>query len=542
MVTLPVRGLAQQGIIRDIAPYDLPLNAWSGGTNVRFANGKACRAPVFRTASALTPLTDGAGVVSYKPTSGYDSLFGLDSGGSAALWTPGSGMSDVSGVGFTPSVAATQHTSCTLSDILYIARGTHLPRYWGAASSVFATLPNWPGTYKTGIIRSFYSFLVAFGVNKAGTNFPNLVKWSDATLAGTYPATWDPTVATNLAGETPLSQLNSQITDAQNLKGVMMIYGLRQSWVMEYTGNATFPMVFNKLFEDRGAISVNCSVEANGQHYVFGPTDIWTHDGTSAQSIATDRVRQWVYQNLNASLASRCFAYHDPTLTTVGFAFCSADSDTPFGTTLGCNKAAEFNYGNNTWGFRDLPCITAATTGNANLALTWTTCPGTLTWANMGGSWADQRDTFKPALFVVGNTDSNPTGISANLYASDPMDKGSRVALPADAFANTASFVSRDGIDLDEAKVPLSNFKWVSNVYPQANIYRDIPITLQLGTAATPQGLPNYTNTILFNPSTDYQLNTRSSGRYLSMRFQVTGLADWEITGFDLDILSGGRR
>ena len=542
MTILPVRGLAQQGINRDLAPYDLPLNAWSGGTNIRFANGKACRAPVFRTATALSPvLANGAGLVAYKPSTGYDSLFTFDNTGKIALWTPGSGLSDVSGT-YTPVSATTQFTTCILSDILYVTRATHLPRYWTAGAGTFAALPNWPSNYFTNIMRSFYSFLVAFGVNKAGTNFGNLVKWSDATLAGAVPGTWDITVATNLAGETPLSQMNSQIIDAMNLRNVMAIYGYRQTWIMEYTGDSTFPMTFYKLFDDKGAINVNCSVEVNGQHFVFGPTDLWMHDGTSAQSIATDRVRQWVFSNLNVSLANRCFVYHDPVLTSVGFAFCSADSDTPFGTASGCNKAAVYNYGNNTWGFQDLPCLAGASLANANLALTWATCPGGLTWANMGGSWADQNDTFKPAPFVIGNDDTNPTGATANLYAIDPMDKGSRVALPADAYANTLSYVARDGIDLDEAKVPLSNFKWVSNIYPQAYIYRDIPMTLQMGAANTPQGLPNYANTLTFNPSTDYQLNTRESGRYLSMKFSVSGLADYELTGFDLDVLPGGRR
>jgi hypothetical protein len=46
------------------------------------------------------------------------------------------------------------------------------------------------------IIRSFYSFLVAFGVNKGGINNPTPVKWSDATLLGQVPGTWDYTVAT----------------------------------------------------------------------------------------------------------------------------------------------------------------------------------------------------------------------------------------------------------------------------------------------------------------------------------------------------------
>lgn len=531
------------GIVRDMAPYDLPLNAWSGGTNVRFTNGKACRTPVFRTAQALaTPLVDGQGVFSYKPTSGFDNLYGIDSHGHIALWTPGAGWSDVSGT-FTPATAAVQFTTCALSDILYVARGNILPRYLVSGTGNFAVLPNWPGTYFTPIMRSFYNFLVAFGVNKAGTNYSTLVKWSDATLAGLVPGTWDITVATGLQGETPLTQMNSAIVDANNLRNVMVIYGNRQTWLMEYTGDATFPMTFSKLFDDRGAINVNCSIEVNGQHYVFGPTDLWMHDGVTPQSISDGRIREWVFSNINMAQSASCFTYHDPTLKTVGFAFCSADSDTPFGISAGCNKAAEFNYQNNTWGFRDLPCVTGFALGNASLASTWSAMSSMLLWGTVGGTWADQQDSLKPVPFFIGNTDTNPTGVTANLYASDPMDKGSRISLPADPNANSPAFVSRDGIDLDEAKVPLTNFKWVSNVYPQAYIYRNVPVTLRVGAANTPEALPAYSTTIeTYNPNTDYQVNTRMSGRYLSLLFGVTALADFEITGFDLDVLPGGRR
>jgi hypothetical protein len=322
----------------------------------------------------------------------------------------------------------------------------------------------------------------------------------------------------------------------------MVIYGQRQTWLMEFTGDATYPMTFTKAFEGYGAINRNCSVEVNGMHYVFGPTDLWVHDGTTPQSIAVGRVRDWVFANLNVAKSNRCFVFHNPVLTEVGFAFCSADSDTPFGQVNGCNKAAVFNYQENTWGFYDLPCVTGAALANANLSMSWATVPATTTWANVGGSWGDQSDGYKPAPFMVGNVDTNATGLSANLYAIDPMDKNSRVGLPADVYANSTAFLSRDQIDLDEANVPLANFKLVSSIYPQAYIYRSVPVTLQMGASLTPQGTPTYAVTTTFDPITQYQINSRESGRYLSMRFSVEALADFEVTGFDLDVRGGGRR
>ena len=48
MAILPVRDLGSAGVITDTAPYNIPINAFSTGINVRFDEGKVRRAPIFR--------------------------------------------------------------------------------------------------------------------------------------------------------------------------------------------------------------------------------------------------------------------------------------------------------------------------------------------------------------------------------------------------------------------------------------------------------------------------------------------------------------
>ena len=47
MPILPVRDLGSAGVITDVAPYNIPMNAFSTGINVRFDEGKVRRAPIF---------------------------------------------------------------------------------------------------------------------------------------------------------------------------------------------------------------------------------------------------------------------------------------------------------------------------------------------------------------------------------------------------------------------------------------------------------------------------------------------------------------
>ena len=47
MEIIPVRDFGSAGVITDTAPYNIPINAFSTGINVRFDEGKVRRAPIF---------------------------------------------------------------------------------------------------------------------------------------------------------------------------------------------------------------------------------------------------------------------------------------------------------------------------------------------------------------------------------------------------------------------------------------------------------------------------------------------------------------
>ena len=48
MSNLPIRDVGNVGVITDISPENLPLNAFSRAKNVRFDENKVTRSPVFR--------------------------------------------------------------------------------------------------------------------------------------------------------------------------------------------------------------------------------------------------------------------------------------------------------------------------------------------------------------------------------------------------------------------------------------------------------------------------------------------------------------
>ena len=73
MATIPVRGLAAKGILRDPSPYQLDLDAFSGGMNMRFHANKAERAPIFRTVFDQLP-EEPLFCVGLEPPTGQDTV------------------------------------------------------------------------------------------------------------------------------------------------------------------------------------------------------------------------------------------------------------------------------------------------------------------------------------------------------------------------------------------------------------------------------------------------------------------------------------
>ena len=548
MGNIPVYGVSRLGIIKDVEPWDDPWEAWSGGNNVRFEDGKAQRAQINRTGPMIpatgSNLTGAAGVCSYRPYNGQDQTYLLDAYGRVNLATFPSTLTDATDTGFTPVLGGTQFTSDTLGNVFFINRETHAPRYLTAGASLFATIPNMDSAWTANILRVVGSFVVVLGVTKAGVSFPAMVKTSDATTAGAPPASWNASSTTTLAAETTLTAASGPITDAQKLRGGLAIYTASQIYQMQPTGDATFPFTYELKWEDDrwGSINRNCSIHVNGMNYVFGSGDLYSHDGVSPPvSIADGKVRKWVFANMNVSMSKRFFVAHDPYTSTIRFYFVSADGDANVKTPTGCNRVAAYSYKSATWGLEDAPNATGAAIANAQTLPTWTTSQalGT-TWATSGASWADRVDGAKRGLIVSGT--SGPGVLQSGLYVLDPITVNSRFALPADPLANFPSFLEHGGMSLSGNGLPLKEFKRVRAINPALRVTNGYTVQFSVGAAEVTQTLPNYGTAMSFDPTSNYHIDSRASGRFIAIRLDAPTLCEWDMTGFDADVVGGGKR
>jgi hypothetical protein len=538
MAILPIRDLGSTGTVTDVSPYNLPLNAFSRSVNIRFDEGKARRSPIFR--SMLPNLTFTPrfcfGIV---PSTGFDTVVVASDDYQLHEYVSGS-MNNRSGT-ISSNVDPRPFTSTQLANVAYVNRPDKVPSFRGPGGTNFAALNNWPSNYRCESLRSFGDVLIALNTSEGATSYPTRVRFSDITLSNTVPTTWDESDTTASAGFNDLVQMDTPIVDGGTLGSNFIIYSSTQVWLMEFTGG-TFLYNFRKLYTDCGMINQNCFTEVDGKHFVFGPRDIYVHDATSKQSICDERVKQFIYQGLNASKADRCFVHHSSELNLIYFCYVSGDELVGFPNTDRCNRAAVYNYKNNTWSFADLPDVAAASLANVNTVETYGTASG-LTYNTVGGSYYDQEDSFARHSVFVGPS-SSANGITSNkIYVMDLADDG-QVSFSYDTEANKPAMLERVGIDLDEAQNELRGYKNISRIYPQAMTKNtdDTTLLFQFGAADVPNGTPNYDNAVTFDLNLDYKIDTRAAGRYLSYKITVADQKDFEFSGFDLEVTATGRR
>ena len=538
--TLPLRNLGSTGVLTDINPYNIPITGFTTAVNVRFDESKVQRAPVFRAVKDSLGFDPRAtfGVI---PATGFDSVLMVSDTYGVYEYSSGT-LTNRSGSISASSSDPRAFTISTLADVTYINRPDRVPTFRSPSSGLnFQDLTNWPSGYRCQALRPFGDFLLALGMEESSSNFPNRVRFSNLVTANSVPDSWDPADTTKSAGFNDLVQMQTPIVDGLELGTNFIIYSASEAILMEFVGGSLL-FNFRKLFSDEGVINQNCIAEIEGKHFVFGNHDIYIHDGTTRKSICDERVRQFIFSTLNAKNADRFFVQHNQELSEIYFCYQSGDSLVGFVDTERCNRAAVYNYKNNTWSFMDLPNVSSGTSANIDTVSTYAN--STTTYAGVGGSYYDQSDSFNRHTLLVGNQDTSNGITSSKLWSLDLSDAGS-VALDIDGTATKKPALERVGLDLDEIRQPLDGYKVITRLLPQISTQNtdNTTVTFSFGASDIPNQDPNYSASATFNIATDYKLDSRAAGRYLSYKvtFADDDYKDFAFSGFDLDVTTTGK-
>lgn len=572
MATLPIRKLGGVGIVTDTNPYDLPINAFSDGNNVIFDEGRVARSPVFKQlypaiksvktwADFNTDTWDSAGSVSYEAAEGGntassrfvgsyadvsygESVFVADNDGTVRAYPEGNLQVVTPGTG-TRITNEEPWTACQVSGLSVLGRKDMIPYARNLQTdSTYKemSVSNWPSNCTASIMRSYNDFLIALNVTKGATSYPTMVKWSDIVPYGAAINTidWNEASTTNSAGENVLGELKNPIKDGLSLGTQFIIYSSDQVWLMEYTGSS---LVFNfrRLFPTGGIINTNCVVEVEGKHFVFGSDDIYVHDGSTKKSIADGKVRRRIYKTLDINKKSRCYVLHDSVANFIYFCYNSRQNEVNFPSTQFCNKAAIYNYREDTWSFMDLPNTVGG--AEASVVLNQTSYPlVNNTYQDYNTDYVSFETATPKVPIMLGITDNTNGLTESRVYATDLPTVGV-VNLPANLETFKPAFVTRAGLDLDEIQASLRGYKTITSIAPQAEFeVTDGTFYWQLGATDLPGGAIVYSTNYDYSPSTEYRIDSKVSGRYLAYKITTSNIENFRISGFDANVIVNSRR
>ncbi len=500
-----------QGMAKDINPTALPNEIFSHTENVRFEDNAAKKIlghdNVF-TAPSVAPyfLINLTGATNYWFYAGSAKIYRTD----------GSTNTDVtrtSGGDYATSLTGTGNwVGSIFNGLPLITNGVDEPQIWSTGTSKFIDLANAPLCKS---IRPYGNYAIALNTTESGTNYPNRVKWSDATTS--LPTTWA-AAATNDAGQNEIGDEGDIIIDGTSLAKSFIIYKEKSTWLMNYIGgNLVFS--FQKLFNDTGVLSRNCVVEFDSRHFVVTEGDLIVHNGVSKESIATGTVKRTLFDDLDSTNYKNIFTLHNKQKTEIWVCYPSVGSTY-------CDKALIWNYKTKAFSFRDLPNILHIATGIVNPGASSTV------WSGQSQSWIAYSTTTS-----WGERNYNPAETSI-LMAGTTDTKFYRADNGFDfAGSNFTMTLERKGLTLDGNT---NTVKSVRKVTPRAAGTGSVNISI--GSAMSPNATYTYTASQSFNPNSQNKVDARSTGKYIAIKFQHTSATTFELNGYDLEYEVLGER
>jgi hypothetical protein len=517
MVMVPLRSIGAGGLVPDQQPYDVELTQFPAGNNVQFFNGRLGKSlghvDVATVANAPTHV---AGWV-------VDGNNSLVVGTNNNLYRfNGSTVSDVTATAYPSGYANSPRWQSSQLGTGFLANnGSDKPQYMTAAGSNFADLTNWPSALRSSSIRPFLSFLVLAGYTDGSTEYPYTVRWSDEFDPTSVPGSWDITSTTNLAGENVLGGRFGRLVDSLPLAGVNVIYAERGAYAMSFIG-APLVFTFRELFDDGGIVNRGAACVFDNRHFVVGRDDIYIHDGSSKQSVATKRVKDTFYSDIADTRS--VFVVNDAPSNEIWIGY--ADKNSSNAETA--NRALVWNYSNDAWTFRDLPnvrsmCVGPAIGGGGS---------GTgSTWDDLGVVW----DSWSLLWSDLGaDTQAKNTRLFSAGYGASKIHAHNETY--GAAGAGYLAFVEASKIDLDAVlQRPVERVIQIKRIVPQMK--GTGTVLIKVGSSNSPQGPVTWKTTKSYDVESDYKVDTRVSGRYLALRIESSDVAGyWQLGGFDLDV------
>jgi hypothetical protein len=489
-----------RGVASDPAANEVSEEFYTGASNVHFRAGFAGRVLGSRAAYGTIPVAVLHMLNARVETTNFWLFFGADE-----IHANETSNSDaVTGAALTAVTQPWQWATTLLNGVPVATNGLDSPRYWaGNVATPFVDLPGWPAATSCKSIVAFQFHLVALDIDGPAGHFESQVKWSDAAEPGTVPAEWTP-AADNEAGDAQLGDVPGPLLCGVPLRGTLLLYKRSSVYAMDYIGgNDVF--AFRQVFSASGALTRHAVADlSDGRHFVVGDGDIYITDGVSRRSVAQDRMRDFVFNQLDQDNYENLFVVYHRAKNEVWVCFPEQGSQY-------CTLAAVYDVPHDAFGVRVLPDVTCAAIGIVN-----DTSPSEA-WIDATYLWADAARLWNQPNYSLA-VESLLTGAGTTATQHDTQDA---VAL--------AASLSRYDLTFNEPE----RVKLVKRLHVRAKTGFGT-LYVRVGARMTPTDAITWSAEVALTEP-DQIVNTFAQGRYISVEVRSEDEAVWELSGLDLE-------
>jgi len=519
-----VKDVGQYGIIKDKPAYDLPINAWSDGMNVRAFENSMQKFTGHRQALG-TPTVAPFFLLPIKTTT--DALW-VYCGATAVYVTQGSltgthkNITRSSGA-YSAGTTSQNWTGLVFGGIGILNNSVDVPQMWNPVNfstpQLLQDLSNWQTGVTCKAISGFKNFLIALDVSKTvgstTTRYPRLFKWSHSSSSNAVPSSWDENSSSLDGGEYSLESTQGHILNAQALKDSLIITKEDAIWGASHIG-PPFIFRFYEISQQFGALSKHAMVETEIGMVIFGTDDIVLCDGQTVKSVTTRKMRRYIYNAIDPTHWANSFVVLNQPHSEVWFCFPRSGKMYP-------NLAVTWNYKENTFGIRELPETPHIARGIVNPS-------DTVTWAD-SGSWDSDLESWDSNVY-------NPAQSRLMLAEEDATKLQLLDTTNQFDSSHYTSYVERTGIHLDDPSL----IKLVKKVHLNMDKTGDASgnVEIMVGASNTPEGAVTWAGPYSFDPETQNKIDTLVSGKYLALRIQSSTNVGWRLNSYAMDVANNG--
>lgn len=505
------------GILTDPNPSDLPLNAWTGGNNIKFRNGKVSKTDGFTKVFPTPPFQP----LHMIPYLSNNTPLWISASTNKINVTQGSTWVDLSrltGGNYNADIS-NNWSGGFLSGVAILNNINDIPQALLPNADNFVDLANWPSTHRARVMHPFKNYLVAMNLTVDSVLQPTVVKWSAPAQPGNVPSTWNPADPTNDAGETALADTPGAIVDGVKLRDTFIIYKEDSVYSMRYIGGV-FVFQFQQLFDDVGMLAQNCAAEFDGKHFVVGRGDVYVHNGVQKSSVIDGAMRDYLFNSIKNDNARRTFVVPDYNASEMWICFAQGVEAATAGY---CDKAIIWNWKENKWTIRDVPKLIGASTGVVD--------------PQASDAWDPDVDSWDSDVTAWGSQSYNPSKYKVLIYSNEDnmvYQVGESSTFDGGAFM---SFLEKTDIYLDEDH----KIKSVSSITP--HLSGSGKAKVQIGVSMLPDGPVSWHTPVEFTIGADHKIDCRALGRYVGVRFEFESTAPWVLNGYTLEFTpTAGKR